>query len=134
MITQWVNKLLWILLLSVPNYVNIITTFPSMVRHAFSAIAIYLPLTTVYPFLRNKIFLGINDSAELQKSIWDYTGIDLSDTSLKHNSYTCDVSFTSDYYTGKKVIFGETCRYRSLLVCGGTGSGKTSRVFEPMIA
>lgn len=68
------------------------------------------------------------------KSIWDYQGIDLSDTSIKHNSYMCDVSFTYDFYTGQKVVFGESCRYRSLLVCGGTGTGKTARVFEPMIA
>ncbi len=134
MVIQWLNQGLWLLLLSVPNYSNIITQFPSMVRHAFSAIAIYLPLTTFYPFIRNKILLGIDDSTELTKSIWDYTGIDLSDNSIKHNSYMCDVSFTYDYYTGQKVVFGESCRYRSLLVCGGTGTGKTARIFEPMIA
>jgi len=134
MVVQWTNQVLWILLLSVPNYSNIITQFPSMVRHAFSAIAIYLPLTTVYPFVRTRILMGINDSTELTKSIWDYQGIDLSDSSIKHNSYMCDVSFTYDFYTGQKVVFGEACRYRSLLVCGGTGTGKTSRIFEPMIA
>ncbi len=134
MVVQWMNQGLWLLLLSVPNYSNIITHFPSMVRHAFSALAIYLPLTTFYPFIRNRIFLGINDSIEMTKSIWDYQGIDLSDSSVKHNSYMCDVSFTYDFYTGQKIVYGEACRYRSLLVCGGTGTGKTARVFEPMIA
>ena len=67
MFVQWSNQGLWLLLLSVPNYPNIITQFPSMVRHAFSAIALYLPLTTFYPFLRNKILLGIEDSSELTK-------------------------------------------------------------------
>ena len=134
MFTQWTNQGLWLLFLSVPNYSNIVTQFPSMVRHAFSAIALYLPLTTVYPFIRNRILLGIDDSSEMTKSIWDYQGIDLSDNSIKHNSYMCDVSFTYDFYTGQKVVFGESCRYRSLLVCGGTGTGKTARVFEPMIA
>ena len=134
MVIQWTNQGLWLLFLSVPNYSNIITQFPSMVRHAFSAIAIYLPLTTVYPFVRNRILMGINDSTELTKSIWDYQGIDLSDSSIKHNSYMCDVSFTYDFYTGQKVVYGESCRYRSLLVCGGTGTGKTARIFEPMIA
>ena len=134
MLTQWTNQGLWLLFLSVPNYSNIVTQFPSMVRHAFSAIALYLPLTTFYPFIRNRILLGINDSSEMTKSIWDYQGIDLSDQSIKHNSYMCDVSFTYDFYTGQKIVFGEACRYRSLLVCGGTGTGKTARVFEPMIA
>ena len=134
MVTQWVNQGLWMLFISVPNYANIITTFPSMVRRAFCAIAMLLPLTTVYPFIRNKILLGINDSTELTKSVWDYKGINLSDKSIKHNSYMCDVCFTVDFYTGEKITYGEAARYRSLLVCGSSGTGKTSRVFEPMIA
>ena len=134
MIVQWVNQGLWLLFLSVPNYPNIIMQFPSMVRHAFSALALYLPVTTAYTFIRTSILMRIDDSMEKVKSIWDYQGIDLTDSSVKHNSYMCDVSFTYDFYTGQKVIFGEACRYRSLLVCGGTGTGKTARVFEPMIA
>ena len=134
MFTQWLNQLLWILFISVPNYAEIVTQFPSMVRHAFSAIALYLPLRTIYPFVVHTILQGVNDNGEKIKSIWDYTGINLSDSSIKHNSYMCDVSFVYDYYTGKKVTFAEQCRYRSLLVCGGSGTGKTTRVFEPMIA
>ena len=134
MFTQWLNGGLWLLFTSVPNYVNIITEFPSMVKHAFSAIALYIPLVTFYPFIVKTIILGINDSADKIKSIWDYAGINLSDPTVKHNSYMCDISFVYDFNTGKKVTFGETARYRSLLVCGGSGSGKTSRVFEPMMA
>lgn len=134
MVTQWLNGGLWVLLLSVPNYSNIITEFPSLVKHAFCAISLYLPLTTFYPFIVHTIILGIDDSGEMVKSIWDYKGISLSDSSIKHNSYMCDISFVYDYYTGKKVTYAESCRYRSLLVCGGSGTGKTSRIFEPMIA
>ncbi len=134
MFTQWLNAGLWLLFTSVPNYANIITEFPSMVRHAFSAIALYIPLVTFYPFITKKIIMGIDDTAEQIKSIWDYAGINLSDSSIKHNAYMCDVSFVYDYNTGKKVTYGETARYRSLLVCGGSGTGKTSRIFEPMIA
>ena len=134
MFTQWLNGGLWILFQSVPNYSNIVTEFPSMVRHAFSAVSLYIPLVTFYPFITKKIILGINDSSEQIKSIWDYAGINLSDPTIKHNAYMCDTSFLYDYYTGKQVTFSETSRYRSLLVCGGSGSGKTTRIFEPMIA
>ena len=134
MVTQWLNAGLWLLFLSVPNYSNIVTEFPSLVRHAFSAIALYIPLVTIYPFITKTIIKGIDDSAEQIKSIWDYRGIDLSDSSIKHNAYMCDISFLYDFNTGKKVTFAEKCRYRSLLVCGGSGTGKTSRIFEPMIA
>ena len=34
----------------------------------------------------------------------------------------------------KTITFGEQKRFQSLLVCGGSGSGKTSLVFEPFIA
>ena len=54
MFTQWLNAGLWVLFLSVPNYSNIITEFPTMVKHAFQAIALYLPLTTFYPFIVKK--------------------------------------------------------------------------------
>lgn len=134
MFTQWLNAGLWILFLSVPNYVNIVTEFPSMVKHAFSAISLYIPIVSIYPFITKKIIQGIDDSQYDIKSIHDFTGIDLSDSSIKHNSYMCDVIFTTDQETGKKVTYGEACRYRSLLVCGGSGTGKTSRIFEPMIA
>lgn len=134
MFTQWLNAGLWMLFLSVPNYANIVTNFPSMVRHAFSAISLYIPLATFYPFITKNILFDINDSSEKIKSIWDYAGINLSDSSIKHTAYMCDTSFVYDFNTGKKVVYGETARYRSLLVCGGSGSGKTSRIFEPMIA
>ena len=86
MFVQWLNAGLWLLLLSVPNYANIVTTFPSMVRHAFGAIALYIPLITFYPLVIKKIIFDINDSAEKVKSIWEYKGINLSDNKIKHNS------------------------------------------------
>lgn len=134
MFTQWLNAILWLLFISVPNYANIILEFPTMVRNAFCAISLLIPLTTFYPFIVHKILLGIDDTSEMIKAIWDYKGINLSDPTVKHNSYMCDISFVYDFYTGKKVIFGESARYRSLLVCGGSGTGKTARIFEPMIA
>ena len=133
MATQWLNALLWMLFTSVPNYTNIITNFPSMARHAFSAISLYIPLTTLYPFIHRLIF-NINDSSEQVKSIWEYKGISLSESKVTHTSYMCDVSFVYDFFTGKNVTYGEKARYRSLLVCGSSGTGKTARIFEPMIA
>ena len=41
---------------------------------------------------------------------------------------------TTDYENGNKMVFAEKCRYQSLFVCGGSGSGKTSLILEPMMA
>lgn len=133
MLSQWLNMGLWLLFLSVPNYVYIITNFADLAHSAFCAIALYIPLVTVYPFIKRIIF-DIDDSGEKVKSLWDYKGINLSNPNAKHGPYACDVSFVKDDYTAKSVVLGEKARFSSLFVCGGSGTGKTSLVFEPMIA
>lgn len=133
MLSQWLNMVLWLLFLSVPNYVYIITNFSDLAHSAFSAIALYIPLVTVYPFIKRIIF-DIDDSSEKVKSLWDYKGWNLANTSSKNGPYFCNLSFIREEYTGKMVSFTEKARFSSLFVCGGSGTGKTSLVFEPMIA
>lgn len=133
MFTQWSNMGLWLLFISVPNYVEIVTEFSSLIRPAFSAIALYLPLVTIYPFI-SKLILDIDDTRIMTKSIEDYKGIDLSDKRAKHGPYACDVCFLKDADVGKKITFPEARRFQSLFVCGASGTGKTAMIFEPMIA
>lgn len=133
MFTQWINLGCWLLFISVPNYVEIATNFQDLVLPAFRALAIYLPIITLMPFIK-WIVLGIDDSTEMIRSIWDYKGIDLSDSSKGHGIYTCDVDLFKNFESGKTVTFAENKRFQALLVCGGSGSGKTALVFEPFIA
>lgn len=133
MLSQWLNMGLWLLFLSVPNYVYLITNFSGLAHSAFSAIALYIPLVTVYPFIK-KILLDIDDSSEKVKSLWDYKGINLSSSATKAGPYACDVKFVKDAYNAKSITFTEKARFSSLFVCGGSGTGKTSLIFEPMIA
>lgn len=133
MFTQWSNRGLWLLLVSVPNYVTIATEFSSLIRPAFSAIALYLPLVTIYPFI-HKMIIFVDDTRLMTKSIEDYKGIDLSDKRAKHGPYACDICILKDSDIGKKITFPEARRFQSLFVCGASGTGKTAMVFEPMIA
>ena len=133
MFTQFVNMGLWLLFVSVPNYVNIVTNFSSLVRPAFCAIALYPFLVSIYPFV-TKIFIDIDDSRIITLSIEDYRGINLADKKAKHGPYACDVCFLKDNDNGKKIIFPEAQRFQSLFVCGASGTGKTAMVFEPIIA
>ena len=133
MFTQFTNMGGWLLLLSVPNYVEIVTEFSSLIKPAFSAIALYLPLITIYPFI-NKLMLDIEDSRVVTKSIEDFRGIDLSDKKAKHGPYACDVCFLKDFEIGKKITLPEARRFQSLFVCGASGTGKTAMVFEPIMA
>lgn len=133
MFTQWLNMGLWLLFISVPNYVDIITNFSEVVKPAFTSIALYLPFITIGP-LFNWLYFGVNDSLELTRSIWDYGGINLSDTKKDRGVYTCETYLCINNDTGKTITMPEISRYSSLFVCGGSGTGKTSLVFEPMIA
>ena len=67
MFTQFINRGAWLLFISVPNYTELATKFSELIRPAFSALSLYLPLVTILP-LKKWIILGINDSTEMVRS------------------------------------------------------------------
>ena len=133
MVVQWVNFACWQALLLVPNYHIIATEFGNLIKPAFSALALFFPLTSFYkPIMW--IIKGVNDTKDLRDSIGDYSGIDLSDQTVGTGEYTCEIEICKDKDTGKSIKMPEAKRFESTLVVGVSGSGKTSMIFEPMIA
>ena len=133
MFTQWLNHAAWLFLISLPGYTELVSNFSELIRPAFTALAIYLPLTTFYGVIK-WIRLGVADSKDQTRSIWDYKGISLSDKNKGHGPFTCDMYMCNDFENGKKMVFHENRRYQSLFVCGGSGTGKTALILEPMMA
>lgn len=133
MFTQWLNMGAWLFLLSIPNYAEIITDFSDLVTPAMVSISLYLPLATIFPLFK-WLFFGVNDSKDKVRSIWDYGGISLANKKEGTGPYTVEVYLCNDVETGKSITIPESSRYQSLFVCGGSGSGKTSMVYEPLIA
>ena len=133
MFTQWLNMGVWLLLLSVPNYTELITDFSDLVTPAMVSVSLFLPLVTIFPLFK-WLFFGVNDSKDKVRSIWDYGGINLSDKKAGTGPYTAEVYLCNDVESGKTITIPETSRYQSLFVCGGSGSGKTSQIYEPMMA
>ncbi len=133
MFTQYINLAGWMLFLSVPNFSYIVTNFYNLIRPAFSAIALYLPLTTFFPVIK-WLLTVVHDSKNIYESIYDYDGINLSDKSASWGAYTCEIKFGTDKDTGKPVKIAEEKRFYPTLVVGVSGAGKTSLLFEPMIA
>ena len=131
--TQYLNAGAWLLFMSSKNFVPIVTNFSELIRPAFRAISLYLPLTTFYPFIKS-ILLNIDDTQNMVKSLWDFGGINLADKKAKHGPYACDVTVFKDFDNGKKMKLVEDRRFQSTLVCGGSGTGKTAMIFEPIIA
>lgn len=133
MFTQWLNMGVWLFLLSVPNYTELITEFSDVVKPAMISISLYLPLMTFFPLFKF-LYFNVRDSKDRSRSIWDYMGINLAKSGGETGTYSCEVYICTDDETGKKIVMPEESRYQSLFVCGGSGSGKTSLVYEPLIA
>lgn len=133
MFTQWLNMSAWLLLIFNPGYVDLVTDFSDLVRPALTSLTILFPIFII-PKIFNFLYFGVNDSKDMTQSIWDYGGIDLSDKKQGHGPYTCEVFLCQDGETSKMITIPESSRYQSMFVCGSSGSGKTSLVYEPLIA
>lgn len=133
MIVQWLNQLIWIGLLSLPSYPTLASEFSELFRPALSAIAVYFPLATV-PALFKFLYKKVGDTRLLQESIWDYGGIKLTNVTDGTGAYSCEMFICMNRETGAKEIIPEGSRFNQFLVVGPSGMGKTSLVFEPMVA
>ena len=133
MFIQWLNMGAWLLLVFNPGYVDLVTNFSDLVRPAMTSLTILLPVLMI-PKVFDFLYFGVNDSKDMTQSIWDYGGIDLSDKKQGHGPYTCDIYMFQNGETAEQITMPEVSRYQSLFVCGASGSGKTSLVYEPMIA
>ena len=133
MVIQWVNQFCWYLLFCVPGYKYIITNFMDLIKPAFSAFAWYLPIVTIFP-LWKWVYMFVNDVKPIQDSIKDYKGISLDPSPDGLGPYTCENTLCRNTGTGKMVKIPEVRRYESTAIVGVSGSGKTSMVYEPMLA
>ena len=133
MAVQWINLICWLLLISTPGYTTIVTDFSNLISPAFQSLAVYLPLTTFYPLMK-WLMLTVNDTPNIIKSIREYTGINLSQKKEGVGAYSCEMPLHLDKITGDKVVIPEGGRFQSTFICGISGSGKTSMLFEPMMA
>ena len=80
MVVQWLNHLCWTLILSLPNYQTIVTEFSDLIIRAFTAVSIYIPLTTFYKLI-SWLNRTVNDPIfpnNFRDSICDYSGIDIA--------------------------------------------------------
>lgn len=132
-LVQWLNSAAWIGLLSLPNYPELATEFSSLFRPAFTAISLYIPLVSFYKVFKWLTFT-INDTKDLKDSIFDYGGISLAGSDGSTGKFTCEVKLCVDSESGEDVIIPEAKRLESFLAVGVSGSGKTTMIYEPMIA
>lgn len=133
MIVQWLNQLIWVGILSLPNYPTLATEFSELFRPALASLAVYLPLLTA-PKLFKFLHFQVDDTRLLQESIWDYKGISLTATKEGTGIYSCEMFICMNKETGAREVIPEGSRFNQFLVVGPSGMGKTSLIFEPMMA
>ncbi len=135
-VVQWVNNISWTGIMSLPNYEVIINEFSDLIKNAFTAISIYIPLVTFF-----KLILWLNRTVNdpifpnnYVESIQDFPGIDISAPDGTTGPYSLEIEICKDRDTGKPVKLLESRRFQPMVVVGPSGTGKTSMVMEPMIA
>ena len=130
---QGLNSLAWTFILSVPNYGEIVSEYSNLFRPAFTAISLYIPLVSFYKVFKWLTF-SINDTKDLKDSIFDYGGISLAGKPKDTGKYSCEIFLCNNSESGEPVIIPESKRLESFLVVGVSGSGKTTMLYEPLIA
>ena len=132
-VVQGLNSISWTFILSAPNYPELVSEYSNLFRPAFTAISLYIPLVTFYKLFKWLTFT-INDTKDLKDSIFDYGGISLAGKPKDTGKYSCEIMLCVDTESGEDVVIPESKRLESFLVVGVSGSGKTTMIYEPMIA
>ena len=63
MFMQWLNLGVWLFLISVPGYSDLVTNFSELFRPALTAISAFIPIVLGYKIF-NFLYFGVNDSLE----------------------------------------------------------------------
>lgn len=136
MVIQTINYLSWFGLLYLPNYKTFFMDFSHLIRPAFTAISLYIPIITAHKLVR-WLYVVINDPIfpnNYKDSILDFPGIDISTPPMETGPYSLEITLCKDRTTGKPVKILENRRFETTLIVGPSGTGKTALVIEPMIA
>lgn len=135
-VVQWFNHIAWLGILSLPNYEVIVTEFSDLIIRAFTAVSIYIPLTTFYKLL-NWLNKTVNDPIfpnNYYEALEDFQGLDISAPDGTTGPYSLEIEICKDRDSAKPVKITQERRFQPTLVIGPSGTGKTSMIMEPMIA
>ena len=136
MIIQWLNRLAWIGILSLPNANSFLAVFARATKRALSMTPIYILLMTFYK-LFFWLYKIINDPifpSTYKESILDFPGIDITSAPESVGPYSFETSLCIDRSTGKPVKILEKRRFDTTLIVGPSGTGKSALVMEPLMA
>ena len=137
MVSQWVNEVLWAVLMEFSNFKYIATNLPEVVTPAITSLTLLFPLM----FIKTSVYYYINDVMDADQdwidSFEDFKGFKLvpaKATIKTPDVFMCNAHICIDDQTGKPAVIPEKKRFEAVLVEGATGTGKTATIVEPMCA
>lgn len=136
MIAQWVNEVVWFILMNFKNFKYISANLPEIITPAIAALTAIIPLTTVKSVSDYYVGNVLDGDDDWIESFEEYKGFQFS-TSKKvvtPKAFMCDAPICIDEKTGEMTMIPENKRFEAILVEGATGTGKTSMIVEPMCA
>lgn len=133
MLIQYVNKLIWMVLVKVPSFTYVIENMPEVIMPAVRYGSLLLPIFTI-PIMVKWYVNNIKHDPLYTTAIEDYPGKISSKDYLPTGPYTCEVELCIDEKSSKPMKTPEKRRYESTLIQGATGTGKTATMIEPMCA
>jgi hypothetical protein len=136
MTVQWINELLWAVIMRFNNFDYIVKNMPEVISPALASISIIIPaftIRTLVGYYLNYIY----DDNDYIESFEDYSGFKLESAKSKIKSpaaFNCDAVICLDELSGQPAKIPENKRFEATLVQGATGTGKTATIVEPMCA
>jgi hypothetical protein len=136
MVVQWMNELLWIVVMRFDNFNYIVANMPEVIIPALASASAIAPVFTIKSLV--SYYLNyVYDDNDFIESFEDYTGFKLESAKSKEktpSAFMCDAVICIDELSGNQAKIPESKRFEATLVQGATGTGKTATIVEPMCA
>lgn len=131
-IVQFTNEFLWNVFFSAPNYQKIIVEDYDIIKRAFVALALYIPIKASYDIF-NYYIENISSDENLQNSLTNASGFSLDGNKSFDGAYSLDQEVGKDLTTGLEVVIDQDDRFQNLLIVGDNIESKTDDIMEAMI-
>lgn len=130
---QLINQGAWLMFLSVPGYEKIVHEDIKLIKAAFTALSLLVPL-----YAMDKVYFWFRwfvvEDDEFYDGLIKQSGFKLGPSKKVTGPYSFETMIARDKIMGNFAVMSEEGRFQHTLVVGPTGSGKTALYMEPMIA